>query len=136
MVAVPDPDFGGNRVGRGSVRHVLVVGDEHPIVNLIRANLELAGYRVSKAYTGVEALEQIALERPDLIILNDGMRQPDGYAVLKALRQNAETQDISVLMLSKKAGDTDVQRAWAAGVDGYMTVPFSPPELVAWVAKL
>lgn len=135
MVAIPDPDFGGGRIGR-RIRHILVVDNERHIVRLLQVNLERAGYRVSVAFSGKEALEQVSAAPPDLIVMEVLMPQMDGYEVLVTLRKQPETREIPVILLSKKASDADVFRGWAAGVDHFLSKPFNPYELLAFIARM
>jgi CheY-like chemotaxis protein len=136
MAAVPDPDLGGSRFGRGSIRHILVVDDERPIVRLLQVNLERAGYQVRMAFSGAEALAQVCAEPPDLIVLDADMPLMDGYEVLNTLRAQPETREIPVLMLSEKAQEADLFKGWAAGAEGYLTKPFNPVELLRLIARM
>jgi len=117
-------------------KNILVVDDEKHIVRLVEVNLRRAGYEVLKAYDGKEALEVIAGQKPDMIILDVMMPQMDGFEVLKELRGNPETAEIPVIMLTAKAQDADVFRGWQAGVDSYLTKPFSPMELLTFVKRI
>jgi two-component system, OmpR family, alkaline phosphatase synthesis response regulator PhoP len=135
MVAIPDPDIGGGRSGR-RIRHILIVDDERHVVRLLQVNLERAGYRVSVAFNGKEALEQVSAAPPDLIVMEVLMPQMDGYEVLVTLRKQPETREIPVILLSKKASDADVFRGWAAGVDHFLSKPFNPYELLAFIARM
>ncbi|MFQ6133096.1 MAG: response regulator transcription factor [Armatimonadota bacterium] len=117
-------------------KRILVVDDEKHIVRLVEVNLRRAGYEVDKAYDGKEALEVLANQKPDMIILDVMMPQMDGFEVLKELRGNPETAEIPVIMLTAKAQDADVFRGWQAGVDSYLTKPFSPMELLTFVKRI
>ncbi len=117
-------------------KKILVVDDEKPIVRLVQVNLEHAGYEVITAYDGKEALEKVAQEKPDLIVLDVMMPQMDGFEVMQRLQANPETRDIPVIMLTAKAQDADVFRGWQAGVTLYLTKPFSPFELISFVRRI
>src|ERR1035437_7727467 len=106
-------------------RKILVVDDERHIVRLVQVNLEKAGYTVLTAYDGVEALEQVAKEKPDMIVLDVMMPRLDGFEVLKKLQADAGTRDIPVIMLTAKAQDADIFRGWSSGVSSYLTKPFN-----------
>ena len=117
-------------------KKILVVDDERHIVRLVEVNLQRAGYDVVSAYDGVEALEKITAEKPEMIILDVMMPRMDGFEVLKELRGNAETKDIPVIMLTAKAQDADIFKGWSSGVDSYLTKPFNPRELLAFVERI
>lgn len=134
---VPEPGPGLSRAGgerRG--RRALVADDEPHIVRLIQVNLEQAGYEVVTAFNGREALAQVAAQRPDFLILDVMMPYMDGFEMLQALRRSESTRDLPVIMLTSKAQDADVFQGWQSGVDSYLTKPFTPAELMAFVRRL
>ncbi|CCW34262.1 response regulator with CheY-like receiver domain and winged-helix DNA-binding domain [Chthonomonas calidirosea] len=117
-------------------KKILAVDDERAIVRLVQINLERQGYQVVTAYDGKEALEKVASEKPDLVVLDVMMPYMDGFEVLQQLRKNPETRDLPVIMLTAKAQDTDVFRGYTSGVDLYLTKPFNPMELVSFVKRI
>lgn len=117
-------------------KKILAVDDEKAIVRLVQVNLEREGYEVVTAYDGKEALEKVESEKPDLIVLDVMMPYMDGFEVLQQLKKNPETRDIPVIMLTAKAQDADVFRGWQSGVDCYLTKPFNPMELKAFVKRV
>jgi two-component system alkaline phosphatase synthesis response regulator PhoP/two-component system response regulator VicR len=117
-------------------KKILAVDDERAIVRLVQVNLERAGYEVVTAYDGREALEKVASESPDLIVLDVMMPYMDGFEVLETLKKDPETRDTPVIMLTAKAQDADVFRGWQSGVDCYLTKPFNPMELLAFVKRV
>ena len=117
-------------------RKILVVDDERHIVRLVQVNLEKVGYQVLTAYDGVEALEQVAKEKPDMVILDVMMPRMDGFEVLKKLQADAKTRDIPVIMLTAKAQDADIFKGWSQGVSSYLTKPFNPRELLTFVERI
>ena len=117
-------------------RKILVVDDERHIVRLVQVNLEKVGYQVVTAYDGVEALEQMTKEKPDMVILDVMMPRMDGFEVLKKLQADASTRDIPVIMLTAKAQDADIFRGWSSGVSSYLTKPFNPRELLTFVERI
>lgn len=117
-------------------KKILVVDDERHIVRLVQVNLEKVGYQVVTAYDGVEALEQVAKEKPDMIILDVMMPRMDGFEVLKKLQSDAATREIPVIMLTAKAQDADIFRGWSSGVSSYLTKPFNPRELLTFVERI
>jgi two-component system alkaline phosphatase synthesis response regulator PhoP/two-component system response regulator VicR len=117
-------------------KKILAVDDERHIVRLVQVNLERQGYEVVTAFDGKEALEKVESEHPDLIVLDVMMPYMDGFEVLQNLKKNQNTRDIPVIMLTAKAQDADVFRGWQSGVDCYLTKPFNPMELIAFVRRI
>jgi DNA-binding response OmpR family regulator len=116
-------------------KHVLAVDDELHIRRLIQINLEREGYRVTTAGDGQEALRQIQDERPDLVLLDVMMPHVDGFSLLRRLKEDPETADIPVMMLTVRAEDESMFEAWRSGVACYIPKPFHPSELVAFVKR-
>lgn len=117
-------------------KKILAVDDEKHIVRLVQVNLERAGYTVVTANDGKEALEKVAEENPDLVVLDVMMPYMDGFEVLQNLRRSPATRDIPVIMLTAKAQDADVFKGWQSGVDCYLTKPFNPMELLSFVKRI
>ena len=117
-------------------KRILAVDDEKHIVRLIQVNLERAGYEVACANDGVQALEMVAQQKPDLIVLDWLMPQLNGMETLKRLKANDATADIPVIMLTAKSQDADVFKGWQSGVDCYLTKPFNPMELLTFVKRI
>ena len=114
-------------------RLILVVDDEPRMIQFIRMNLELEGYRVVQASNGLEALDKVRDELPDLVILDVMMPDLDGFETLRILR---ETSDVPVIMLTVKSEEDDIVRGLGLGADDYVTKPFSPRELSSRVQAL
>jgi two-component system, OmpR family, alkaline phosphatase synthesis response regulator PhoP len=117
-------------------RKILTCDDEKHIVRLIQVNLERQGYEVITAYNGAECLERVASDKPDLIVLDVMMPEMTGFEVLEKLKANPETENIPVIMLTARAHDADVLRGWQSGVECYLTKPFNPMELIAFVKRI
>jgi len=117
-------------------KKILAVDDEKHIVRLVQINLEKEGYEVATASTGREALERVSDFQPDLIVMDVMMPEMDGFEALKKLKENPETRDIPVIMLTAKAQDADVFRGWQSGADLYLTKPFNPAELLSFIKRL
>jgi two-component system alkaline phosphatase synthesis response regulator PhoP/two-component system response regulator VicR len=115
---------------------VLAVDDEKHIVRLVQINLLKEGYEVVTASNGREALEQVAKENPDLIIMDVMMPEMGGFEALKLLKAEAATASIPVIMLTAKAQDADVFQGWKSGADLYLTKPFNPQELLTFVKRI
>ena len=116
-------------------RKILTCDDEKHIVRLIQVNLERQGYEVITAYNGAECLEKVAEEKPDLIVLDVMMPEMTGLRSWKRSK-NPETENIPVIMLTARAQDADVLRGWQSGVECYLTKPFNPMELIAFVKRI
>jgi two-component system KDP operon response regulator KdpE len=107
---------------------VLVVDDEPRILNFLNSKLRASGYEVLTASNGVEALEQVQAEEPDLVILDVLMPKKDGFETLKELRTFSA---VPTIILSAKGTNADKVKGLSLGADDYLAKPFSPDELVA-----
>lgn len=110
---------------------ILVVDDEPRVARLVSEVLTAVGYQVVVAVNGKAAIEKVALEQPDLVLL-DILLPPgiDGYQVCARIR---EFSDVPVIMLTAKARDADILAGFDAGADDYLSKPFNAKELVARV---
>lgn|SRR5688500_198852 len=115
---------------------ILVVDDEADIVALVAYHLAKAGFQVSTATHGGEALEQAKRELPALIVLDLMLPGLSGFDVLESLRRNEATRQIPVLMLTARRDEPDRLRGLSLGADDYLTKPFSPAELVLRVKAI
>ena len=106
----------------------LIIDDEVQIRRLLRVVLEGENYQVREAKTGQEGLTEIASRRPDIILLDLGLPDMDGIAVLKRLREWSETP---VLVLTVRDDEQEKVAALDGGAEDYVTKPFSTPELLA-----
>ncbi len=114
-------------------RLILAVDDEPRMTRFIRMNLELEGYRVSEATNGLEALEKVRDELPDLVLLDVMMPDMDGFETLRHLR---EISNVPVIMLTAKGEEEDIIRGLELGADDYVTKPFSARELISRIKAL
>ena len=110
---------------------VLIVEDETALVELLRYNLEQAGFRVSVAYDGEEALASVQDEVPDLLLLDWMLPLMSGIEVCRQLRRQTGTANLPIIMLTARGEEGDRVRGLDAGADDYVAKPFSPTELVA-----
>ncbi len=115
---------------------ILVVDDEPDAIELIEFNLKAAGYDVTSAADGDEALKKARAVLPHLIILDLMLPGVDGLAVCKQLRRDERTAPIPIIMLTAKAAEIDRVLGLELGADDYVTKPFSPRELVLRVKRL
>jgi CheY-like chemotaxis protein len=99
-------------------------------------NLELEGLDVVRCSDGLEALEQVAVRRPDVITLDVMMPRLDGFSTIERLRADPATADIPVVVVTGRASAADLARGAELGVDAYVIKPFEPAELVSAVLRL
>jgi two-component system alkaline phosphatase synthesis response regulator PhoP len=117
-------------------RKILAVDDERHIVRLVQINLVKEGYEVITASNGREALEKVASEKPDLVVMDVMMPEMDGFEALEKMKADPEMQNVPVIMLTAKAQDADVFSGWQKGADLYLTKPFNPAELLSFVRRI
>jgi len=117
-------------------RKILVADDEPNIVISLEYLMKREGYTVLVARDGQEALDTIAREKPDLVLLDVMMPSKSGFEICQAVRASEDLQATKILMLTAKGRDTDVAKGLALGADAYMTKPFSTRELVQKVAEM
>jgi two-component system, OmpR family, phosphate regulon response regulator PhoB len=115
---------------------ILVVDDEPDITALVAYHLAKAGFRVSTAANGPDALKAAREERPDIVILDLMLPGVSGYEVLAELRKRDETREVGVILLTARREETDRIRGLSLGADDYLTKPFSPQELSLRVGGL
>ncbi|MFC4057044.1 response regulator transcription factor [Planomonospora corallina] len=115
---------------------VLTVEDDTDIQFVISFALKKAGHEVRMANDGLAAMDALAERLPDVVILDWMMPGLSGPEVCRRLREMPGGQNVAVLMLSAKSEQADVTQAFEAGVDDYMTKPFSPKDLAARVQDL
>ena len=122
--------------GATPTERVLVVDDEPDIVALVAYHLAKAGYRVSTATNGPDAIEQAKAETPSLVVLDLMLPGMSGFDVLERLRAEDNTATVAVLMLTARREEADRIRGLSLGADDYLTKPFSPQELVLRVGAI
>lgn len=116
---------------------ILVVDDERTIREVVRRYLELEGFLVQEAETGTQALEMLAANLPDLLVLDIMLPGIDGLAITRKLRNSLEfaslTGEIPIVFLTARSEEIDRILGFEVGADDYLVKPFSPRELVARV---
>jgi CheY-like chemotaxis protein len=118
------------------MKTIVIADDEEHLRLLVSTTLAEADYRILEAEDGPRALELARKECPDLLILDWMMPRASGIDVLKALRQDPETDRIPVIMLTAKSQKADRNQAILQGIRGYLVKPFSPLELIELVEKV
>lgn len=111
-------------------RNILTVDDEVDILKLLSFNLKKAGFNVIEAKDGPEAIELALRTPPDLVLLDIMLPNMEGTEVLKALKKEATTADIPVIMLTAKGEEFDRILGLELGAEDYITKPFSPREVI------
>lgn len=109
---------------------ILVVDDDHDIVNAISALLEREGYKIFKAYNGIEAVDMLVQNDIQLILIDVMMPKMDGLSAMMKIRT---MKNIPIIVLSAKSEDSDKILGLSMGADDYITKPYNPMELVARV---
>jgi two-component system phosphate regulon response regulator PhoB len=115
---------------------ILVVDDEPEAVELVEFNLKQAGFAVTTASDGADALNKARTTSPNLIVLDLMLPEISGLEVCKMLRRDPATAGVPIVMLTAKAAEIDRVLGLELGADDYITKPFSPRELVLRIQKL
>ncbi len=115
---------------------VLIVDDEPNIVLSLEFLMNQAGFDVSVARDGEEALDAVKRQAPDLILLDIMIPKRDGYEICKSVRANPERKDTPIIILTAKGRDTEREMGMAAGADDFITKPFSIRDVVERVERL
>jgi len=110
---------------------IAIVEDEEDILELIAVTLKKAGFRAKKFTTGEEFMKHLDKNLPDLVILDLMLPDIDGLDICKYIRQNPDTHNLPIIILTVKRDEMDKVLGLELGADDYMTKPFSPRELVA-----
>lgn len=117
-------------------KKILIADDEPNIVMSLEFLMEQSGYLVAIARDGEEALRQMALFAPDLVLLDVMMPLRNGYEVCQSIRENPAWDRVKIVMLSAKGRDLEVSQGLALGADAYVTKPFSTKALITQVQEL
>ena len=107
---------------------ILIVDDEARMRRFMQMNLDLEGYRVIEAENGLEAIDRVRENLPDLVVMDVMMPQMDGFEALELIRK---TSTVPVIMLTVRSEEDDKVKGLELGADDYITKPFSPRELAS-----
>jgi len=119
------------------MKKVLIVDDNPEVRRLVEMTLRVGEYKVFQAQSGQEAIEAAREKKPDLIIMDIMMPGAmDGLEATRMLKNNPETKDISIIMLTAKGQEFDKEKGIEAGADDYFVKPFSPLELIKKVEEV
>jgi two-component system cell cycle response regulator DivK len=116
-------------------KKILVVEDQADNRQILRDLLSSAGYEMSEAENGVEALAVVAKERPDLILMDIQLPIMDGYEATRRIKADPKTKAIPVIVVTSYALSGDEAKAREAGCDAYVTKPYSPRALLAKIKE-
>jgi len=120
-------------MGKGKI---LVVDDEVYILHILDFSLGAEGFEVISANNGELGVEKAKLEKPDLIVLDIMMPVLDGYETCRRLKNEPETKDIPVVLLTAKGRDVDKRLGFEVGAIDYIVKPFSPSRLIQRIEEI
>jgi DNA-binding response OmpR family regulator len=111
-------------------KKVLVVDDHPDAINILTIILQQGGYDTVTAKDGIEALQKIHDESPDLVLLDVMMPKMDGYEVCREVKANPETKQIPIIMLSAKTDTASKEKGYQLGAADYVVKPINPSEIL------
>jgi two-component system, cell cycle response regulator DivK len=114
-------------------KRILVVEDQEDNRQILRDLLGNAGYELTEAENGEEAIAAVAQQRPDLILMDIQLPVMDGYEATRRIRTNPDLKSVPIIAVTSYALAGDEDKARAAGCDGYVSKPYSPRDLLAKV---
>ncbi|MEI7481627.1 MAG: response regulator [Elusimicrobiota bacterium] len=114
---------------------ILIVDDDDTILLIFQTHLSKAGHLVETAVDGVDALEKTSSFKPDLILLDINMPRMSGFEVVKNLKENAETKDIPIFIMTSLKQDANIKRAYELGINEYITKPINIEHLKLRIDK-
>ena len=115
---------------------ILVAEDEKDIRELITFTLRFAGFEVTAVPNGLEAVNSVESEKPDLILMDVRMPKMTGYEACQILKDNPETTKIPVVFLSAKGQEKEISQGIESGAEQYILKPFAPDELTNQVKTI
>jgi CheY-like chemotaxis protein len=118
------------------MKKILIVDDQVEVRDLVEVTLRVGEYCIFQAASGIEALEIARKEKPDLIIMDVMMPgEIDGYMATRILKEEEQTKNTIIIMLTARAQMIDKKRGYELGANGYLIKPFSPLELIKRVEE-
>ena len=115
---------------------ILIVEDEAPLAEMLRYNLDKAGFRTKMATTGEDALHEADMEVPDLAVVDWMLPERSGIEVCREFRARSQTKKMPIIMLTARGEEGDKILGLEAGADDYVVKPYSPREMVARIRAL
>jgi len=116
--------------------HILIVEDEESLLKLESILLSSKGYKVTGVRDGLAAMSEIERGKPDLILLDIMMPGIDGFEVCRRIKENPDTRDIPIVMLTAKKSAADQARGVEVGADAYITKPFKSLKIMDVISGL
>lgn len=117
-------------------KKVLIADDEEDVKAVLQMFLQSRGYDVITAYDGLDAIDQVNREKPDLVLLDIMMPMIDGFEVCRKIKANPDTNPIPVVMLSAAGHAESVQKGLDVGAVDYLVKPFEPEQLLKLIQKI
>ena len=120
------------------MKKILIVDDQIEVRELVQVTLEIGDYQILTAENGEQAIEIAQAEHPDIILMDIMMpgSEVDGLEACRRLKNDSATADITIVMLSAKGQESDLNAGKSAGADDYFTKPFSPIALIEKVEQV
>lgn len=115
---------------------ILLVEDNEMNADMLQRRLERRGFEVSVAFSGAEAIDQVAADRPDLVLMDLSLPEMDGLEVTRRLRGRPETRALPIIALTAHAHEEDRRRSLEAGCDDHETKPIDFPRLLEKIERL
>ncbi len=115
---------------------ILVVDDDLFVRRPLESILRQGGFEAVTAANGIECLQMLESDRPDLILLDVIMPGPDGYEICKTIKAEARYAEIPVILMSARAGRSDRERGLGLGATGFLRKPYMPAELLRQVREI
>jgi CheY-like chemotaxis protein len=117
-------------------KRILVVEDEESLLKLESILFASKGYAVTAVRDGKSALEALAAERPDVVVLDIMLPDLDGFEVCRIIKEDPELRSLPVIMLTAKKSSQDLERGRLAGADAYLTKPFKSVKVLEVIEGL
>ena len=114
---------------------ILIVDDDDTILLVFRTHLSRAGHTVETAIDGADALRKVAAFRPQLVLLDINMPMMSGFEVAKRLKENPDTRDIYIFIMTSLKQETNIKRGYQLGIDEYLTKPTNIAHLLLRINK-
>lgn len=118
------------------MKKLLMADDESGVRSLVRMTFESEAYEILEASDGNQALKLAREHQPDVVLLDVAMPGMSGFDVCRSLKEDPETQQIKVIMLTARAQQMDMEEGQKSGADDYFTKPFSPVVLMKKVEEI
>jgi len=120
---------------KNALKKILIIEDEKNIIMTLKMMLTKAGYEVSFASNGLEGLNLAMETEPDLILLDLVLPKMNGYLVCEAIREKWDQKEMPILIMSAKTQNEDIDRAYRAGANTYVTKPFSKDDIMEQIQE-